>query len=403
MSERAPSPAQPSRRGLPRGRLAALLLALSLVILWRPVSAHVRATSLLLRFSDPEARGLVADAGRHPVVESDLVLPMEGARGARARLYLPADIDAEHGRDWLPGMVVVHGVHWKGIDEPRLARFARTIAASGVAVLTPEIRELCDYRIDPASIDTIGASAQVLSARLGGVRVGVMGLSFAGGLSLVAAPEPRYAGSFAFVVAVGAHDDLGRVLRFFTSNVTPRPDGTLQRLIAHDYGMVVLVYSHAEDFFPTDDLPTARDALRSWLHEDFDAARARVTGLSPEAAAKMKHVFDHETAALAAELDAEILRLSPELAAVSPSAHLADIRVPVLLLHGEGDRVIPSSETEWLAHDTPRPMLRAELVSPAIEHVELEGHTTMSDQMALVHFMGEVLEAADDEKGTARR
>jgi pimeloyl-ACP methyl ester carboxylesterase len=201
---------------------------------------------------------------------------------------------------------------------------------------------------------------------------------------------------------VGAHDDLGRVLRFFTSNESPRPDGTTLRLQAHDYGAVVLVYSHVEDFFPAADVPVARDALRSWLHEDFDAARTRAQGLSPEAALEMKRVFDHDSAALAPELDAEVSRLSPQLAAVSPSAHLADIRVPVFLLHGAGDRVIPSSETEWLAHDTPPAMLRAALVSPAIEHVELEGKPGLGDQLALVHFMGDVLDAADETESARR-
>jgi pimeloyl-ACP methyl ester carboxylesterase len=267
-----------------------------------------------------------------------------------------------------------------------------------VAVLTPEIRELCDYRIEPASIDTLGVAAQALSAKLGGKRVGVMGMSFAGGLALVAAADPRYASSFAFVVAVGAHDDLGRVLRFFTSNEAPRPDGTTLHLGAHPYGPIVLLYAHAEDFFPPADLPAARDTLRLWLHEDFDGARRQSAALSPEAAALMKHVFERDTRALAPTLNAEIDRLRPGFAAVSPSAHLASIHVPVFLLHGAGDTVVPSSETEWLAHDTPPGMLRQALVSRAIEHVELEAKTDLGDELALVHFMSGVLDAADAER-----
>jgi dienelactone hydrolase len=382
-------------RPSPRRHVVPLLLLVTLAVLWRPASAHVRAAALLVRFADPQAHGLLADAARHDVDVSDVALEQVGR--TRGRLYVPV------GAPSPPGVVIVHGVHWKGIDEPRLQRFARTIAASGVAVLTPEVRELCDYRIDPASIDTIGMAAGALSHRLGGRPVGVMGLSFAGGLSLVAASDPRYAPSFAFVVAVGAHDDLGRVLRFFTTNEAPRPDGTTLALHAHDYGPVVLVYSHVEDFFAPGDVPVARDALRAWLHEDFDAGRERARGLSPEGAAKIQHVFDHETAAIAPELQAEIARLAPGFAAVSPSAHLADVRVPLFLLHGAGDTVIPSSETEWLAHDAPRSLLRAALVSRAIEHVELEGETKLGDELALVHFMSDVLEAADDERATGRR
>ena len=44
-----------------------------------------------------------------------------------------------------------------------------------------------------------------------------------------------------------------------------------------------------------------------------------------------------DTAALAPELRAEIARLEPGFAAVSPSAHLADLRVPAFVLHGAGE------------------------------------------------------------------
>jgi dienelactone hydrolase len=374
-----------------RRRIAAFVLLAATLLLWRPAGAHVRAASLLVRFADPDARGvegLVAAAARHPLVEQEVAI--SGTLPVRARAYVPTDVAHPSG------IVLLHGVHYLGMDEPRLRRFARTIASSGVLVLTPEIRELCDYRIDPASLEVIGASARALSERLDGARVGLMGLSFAGGLSLVAASDARYAAAIGFVVAVGAHDDLGRVLRFFLTNEAPRPDGTDLRLHAHDYGPVVLVYSHADDFFPGADLPAARDTLRLWLHEDFDAARARAQSLSPPAAAKMRHVLDHDTAALGPELAAEIARLGPAFDAVSPNAHLADIRVPVFLLHGAGDTVIPSSETEWLAHDTPRALLRTALVTRAIEHVELDGQASLGERVELVHFLSDVLEAADD-------
>ncbi|HEX8792262.1 MAG TPA: hypothetical protein VF765_15010 [Polyangiaceae bacterium] len=374
-----------------RRRFVALALVVGVLALWRPASAHVRAASLLVRFADPDAHGLLADAGRHDVDIRD-----EEAAGTRARLYVPVGVDDP------PGLVVVHGVHWKGIDEPRLERFARTIAASGVEVLTPEIRELCDYQIDPASIATIGESARSLSASLGGRRVGLMGLSFAGGLSLVAASDARWADALSFVVSVGGHDDLGRVLRFFVDDAAPLPDGTTLRMHAHDYGAAVLVYSHVEDFFPPEDVPAARDALRAVLHEDFDAARELAKNLSPPAAARMQRILAHDTASLAPELRAEIARLEPGFAAVSPSDHVGALRVPAFVLHGAGDTVVPPSEAEWLAHDIPRPMLRQALVSHAIEHVELESGTPIGDELALVHFMSDVLDAADDEPLSTR-
>jgi len=369
-----------------RAAFAALATVVALVVLWGPASAHARAASLLVRLADLDAQGSWAGAERRLVQEMD-----DSAMGNRSRLYLPLDVPHP------PGLVLVHGVHWKGIDEPRLRAFAHAIAATGVAVLTPEIRELCDYRIDPASIDTIGQSAATLSARLGGERVGVMGLSFAGGLSLVAATDPRYADTFAFVASVGAHDDLGRVLRFFVTDQAPRPDGGALHIHAHDYGTVVLEYSHVEDFFPPADVEVARRTLRSVLHEDLDSAREQARGLSAASAARMQHILDHDTASLAPELLAEIERLTPQFAAVSPSAHLSGLRVPAYLLHGAGDSLIPPSELQWLQHDVPTAMLVESLVSRAVEHVGLESDAGLGERLALVHFMSDLLEATENE------
>jgi dienelactone hydrolase len=367
-------------------RTIGALIVLALLALWRPAGAHLRAASLLERFADPDARGGWLDAVRHPVTETAGTLA-----DARARFYAPADVERP------PAIVLVHGVHWRGIDEPRLQRFARTLAASGVAVATPEIRELCDYRIEPAAIETIGRATRAYADRIGVARVGLVGLSFSGGLSLVAASDPRYEGALAFVVAIGGHDDLGRVLRFFVTDEATRPDGSILHVHAHDYGTVVLEYAHAEDFFPPEDLEAARDTLREVLHEDFDAARERARALSPASASKMDRILSHDTAALAPDLVAEIDRLAPRLGAVSPSAHVSRLRVPAYVLHGAGDVLIPPSEAEWLARDVPASALRAALVSPAIEHVDLEKDVTFGDRLALVHFMGGVLEAADRE------
>ena len=80
---------------------------------------------------------------------------------------------------------------------------------------------------------------------------------------------------------------------------------------------------------------------------------------------------------------------------VSPRGHLAGLGVPVFLLHGAGDTVIPSAETEWIAREVPPSMLRSALVSPALVHVEMGPGTPLGQQWELVHFMARVLEEAE--------
>jgi hypothetical protein len=89
-----------------------------------------------------------------------------------------------------------------------------------------------------------------------------------------------------------------------------------------------------------------------------------------------------------------IERRVPDMKLVSPHDRLAGLKANVYLLHGAGDTVVPATETMWLAHDVPPSSLRAVLVSPAIEHVELK-EPSVSDQWALVHFMGDVIGEAE--------
>jgi len=82
--------------------------------------------------------------------------------------------------------------------------------------------------------------------------------------------------------------------------------------------------------------------------------------------------------------------------AVSPHGHLGALNVPVFLLHGTGDSVIPSSETLWLKQDVPKPELKAALISPALVHVSMEDTVTISQKWELIHFLAQVLEMTDE-------
>jgi dienelactone hydrolase len=349
------------------------------VVLVRPAVHHVRAASLLVTFSDASAESTVS--------EERITFSRDG-EAIPARLYFP------QGASHLPGVVLVHGVHHRGIDEPRLERFARAVAGAGVVVMTPLVKELSDYKVAPRSIDTVGAAVEALRARLGAEKVGLMGMSFGGGISLLAAADARFAEHVSFVVAVGAHDDLARVCRFFVEHEIEEPNGETKKLRAHDYGAMVLVYSHVEDFFPPDDVRAASEALRFWLWERRDDARKAAERLSAPSKKKIEKLFAEEVGALRSEILAVIARRAADMTRVSPRGHLETIKANVYLLHGEGDTVIPATETLWLAKDVPSARLRAALVSPAIEHVELKSPTA-ADKWALVHFMGQVIGEAE--------
>jgi len=158
-----------------------------------------------------------------------------------------------------------------------------------------------------------------------------------------------------------------------------------------------LAYSHLDGFFSPADEPAAKEALRLWLWEQPDAAQKSAQRLSPQGQAEFDRLVHHRDQVQQQLLD-EIAAHKNEMAAVSPHGHLRNLTVPVFLLHGAGDTVIPASETLWLAQDVPREQLKATLVSPALIHVNMEEGVSLKQRWKLVHFLAQVLDSADSEK-----
>jgi pimeloyl-ACP methyl ester carboxylesterase len=157
---------------------------------------------------------------------------------------------------------------------------------------------------------------------------------------------------------------------------------------------LVTAYSHASAFFAPQDVAQARTTLRTLLWENLAEAHADAARLSPQGQARMAQLFAHDTKSLIADTRRGLAAVQPELDAASPHFYVAKVHVPVMLLHGSADNVVPPTETLWLQHDLPPKVLRDALISPAIGHVEVGGASAM-DQFRLIHWMKEMLDLLD--------
>ncbi len=365
-----------------------VVLGLGLWGLRLAADTHLRALAVLTRLSNPGTHSFVMRFASHPFREEEATA--ETQQGPlKYRLYVPLDVSRP------PGIVVLHGIARWGIDDPREINFARALAGAGIEVMTPELQDLADYHVTPRTVDTIGQAAAVMCARMNQPRVGVGGVSFAGGLALLAAARPEYADKIGAVLAVGAHDDMARVAHFFAANIVERPDGSSVAFQAHEYGVLILAYSHLEDFFSPRDVPLAREALHAQLWEQPDAPQ-KIEALSPAG----QQTFDlllHHRDRLEQVLLREIERHRDEMEAVSPHGHLSGLRVPVFLLHGTTDSVIPASEALWLAKDIPPAQLKSVLITPAMNLIHVDGQhpVSLSQRWALVDFMAQLFKVTD--------
>lgn len=367
------------------GLLAVVVLGLFLNWLrW-----ELRSYSVLVHVVDPSGVGAVARWQARGVRAEDVAMTLS-AGAVPARLYIPQGVAHP------PGIVVVHGIHHLGIEDPRFVNFVRALAGGGFEVLTPVVSALADYHVDAESIPTIGESAAWLEKRLGAGPVTMITLSFSGGLALLAACDSRYAPHLRALVVFGAYDDLARVSRFLATNEEVLPDGRKAEFAAHDYGASVFVYAHLGQFFSSADIPAAHEALRQWLWERPDEAKPWLDRLSPEGRALVGSLMTRRMEDLRPKLLEAIQSDEADLAALSPHGRIANLHVPVFIVHGSEDNVIPYPESLWLAQDVPSAALRGVLITPAFTHVDPRGRAGWKDQLRLVDFMARILRAASN-------
>lgn len=343
---------------------------------------YLRAAAFVIRAAGLQGLArTAADSATVAVREQRLPVPTR-AGDVPARVYVPANATERR-------ILLVPGVHAGGVDEPRLDGFARNLAAMGHPVLTVGPPDLARYRITPQSTDVIEDAARWWMR--GGGRIGIVGISFGGGLSIVAAsriPE------IAWVLSFGGHGDLPRTLRYLCTGVEP---GGARRP-PHDYGVVIILLGVAPLVVPEAQVAPLRGAILSFLeasHLDmvdkpaaarvFERATAEAGALPEPARTYMRWVNERDVARLGQALLPHVSTLGGD-PSLSP-ARSPPPRGPVYLLHGADDNVIPAVESALLEQDLERRGGTAlALATPLITHAEVDRTPTAAEIWDLVRF-----------------
>lgn len=382
-----------------RGRRLSAFVAAPLLLICAGVAAgyeYVEGTVFVIR-----AAGITGAARTATGVavnafdERTLTVPWRGG-DLEARAYVPR---GGGGR----AVLLVPGVHASGIDEPRLAQFARDLASLDQMVLTVELRDLTQYRITPVATDMVEDAALWLTrqpALAADGRVGMIGISFAGGLSIVAASRPSIRDRVAFVMSFGGHGDLPRTLRYLCTGI--QPDGT--RFPPHDYGVAIILLGVAERVVPAGQVGPLRDAILTFLEGsrldmvdkqqsavEFARARAMADALDEPARSLMKAVNDRDVATLGPILLPHVGEMGGH-PALSPARSMAP-SAQVYLLHGTGDNVIPAIESSLLRDELrSRGVEVRALATPLITHAEVNNAAAVADLWKLIGFWAHVLD-----------
>lgn len=307
---------------------------------------------------------------------------------AEGELYRPA-AGGPH-----PGMVVCLGVVPFGVDHPQVPVLGKALARAGIAALLYWSPAMRDFRLDPADVENIALAYDWLVEQptVDPARSGLLGTCVGGSFALMAAASPRIRERVSYVAAYAPFSSLWTFARDIASGSTqsgppgeeersPRPTRAVWKVDP----LTRKVFVHS---------------LTAWL-EPGEAARLRAEFAEPEAPVGPEHPpgsgipagytppggseppgdramqgqagqpagsavpergpLSEQGQAIHALLNAPdadaaesaLRRLPPaeqeRLSAISPLAHLAGLRAPrIVLLHDQGDQVIPVGESRQL-------------------------------------------------------
>lgn len=376
---------------------------------------YVNAAAFIARAADlPGAPAtLAAWTASRVTTPTDAIVPTRHG-DVPARVYRPAN-------GFTRTIVLVPGVHRDGIDEARLVALAKDLAETGYGVLTVASPDLQRYRITPLVTDVI-EDAVYWAARQRELapdgRVGVLGVSFSGGLSIVAAGRERIRDRVAFLLSFGGHGNLARVMHYLCSGevVGDLASARASRVVAgaenvevhppHDYGVAVVLLTMAERLVPPEQVGPLMAGIEGFLlassldlvdkpraTAEFARMRTYAETLAEPSRTLMRWVNDRAVKELGAKLlpvvDAladhpAMPTLSPERAPVAPAA-------PIYLLHGSDDNVIPSIETVLLGEYLQGRAPVIGLLSGLITHAEVNRAPTATEAWRLASFWRQVL------------
>ena len=297
-------------------------------------------------------------------------------------------------------LLLMPGVHRDGINESRLVGLAEDLSATGYRVVTVAAPDLTKFKVTPAVTDVIEDAVKWTSEqpqfRTDG-KIGVIGISFTGGLSIVAAGRESIRDRVAFVMSFGGHGDLSRAMHYLATGEVLGDLEQAKRSSAvlgaehvgvhppHDYGLAVTLLNLVDQVVPPDQVALLSKGIDGFLLASslavtdpprsvpiFEEMKQYQETLPEPSRTYMRYVNDRAVDKLGPVLMPVIERLKnhPAMPALS-AERAAPPTAPIFLLHGVDDSVIPSVETVLLAEHLEGKAQVTGLLSGLITHAEV--------------------------------
>jgi hypothetical protein len=394
---------------LTRRSRAALVVVFVLGLSFFVALPYLDALGFIIRAADLPGTAATLAAWRTTAFarDADFTVPTR-AGDIPARFYRPSTQTRRT-------LLLIPGVHRDGINESRLVGLAEDLAATGFGVLTVAAPDLQKFKITPQVTDVIEDAvkwtADQPQYRTDG-KIGILGISFSGGLAIVAAGRDSIKDRVAFVMSFGGHGDLARAMHYL---VTGQVLGDLEKAKRssavlgadhvsvhppHDYGLAVTLLNLADRVVPADQVGPLSKGIDGFLLASslavtdppkaipvFEEMKKYQETLPEPSRTYMQYVNDRAVDKLGPILlpVTDALANHPAMPSLSPERATPPI-APIFLLHGVDDNVIPSMETVLLAEHLKGKARVQGLLSGLITHAEVDRTATSTEVWRLASF-----------------
>jgi hypothetical protein len=259
-------------------------------------------------------------------------------------LYLPAGKVAA-------AMVLVPGAAVLGRDEPRLQALARTFARAGFAVLVPELPEVRQLTLSRGDGDRVASALRQMKEWQPDVPLGVAAISYAVAPAIIAALQDDLTSRVAFLVSVGGYHDITSAIRFITTGAfRPMGDSREFRREPNGYGRWAFLHANAGRLDDATDAGLLREVARRRFRDADADIGSLSAALGPQGRAVLALVDNRDPDAVTVLIGALPERVRREIDGLNLALYdLSKLRGHVILVHGQGDPLVPYSESQSLA------------------------------------------------------
>jgi pimeloyl-ACP methyl ester carboxylesterase len=255
---------------------------------------------------------------------------------------LKADVYFPFKKKYKGTIISINGLAPKGNRDPRIIKVNQSLQKAGYVVVCPFFEEICNYKISLNNIQDIKDSITYIAQQSNLAptnRVSILSPSFSGALSLIAASDQEISKYISTICTIGAYGNVETILENLFS---------IQEM--DEYGRMILLYN----FLPLSigNKPniikafyySALDNYYKYFDPRLDNHLAKMTQKDREFFFQIKNDSDfrmkHWNNILIKGGESRIL-----LTELSVLTHISKINLPILLVHGKEDDVVPSAES----------------------------------------------------------